>query len=161
MVTVKAKTRKAGRLVNTGHVDTIIRNYKQERWVNNSKHIGKEDSLSVWFTIEEIEAFLSKAKDQGADGLRLYFAAYSKDFAEQPLYADRQTIVMVATQAKETEKGIVDKDVYVSTENGTSILAYNVGKICPPLCRPSGVGDDSGDIGIAIIDRGKDGMTVI
>jgi hypothetical protein len=160
MVTVKAKTRKAGRLVNTGHVDTIIRNYKQERWVNNSQHIGKEDSLSVWFTIEEIEAFLAKAKDQGADGLRLYFAAYSNDFAEQPLYAGRQTIVMVATQGKKTEKGIVDKDVYVNDEKGTSILAYNYGKICPPFCKPSGV-EEGGDIGITIVDKGEHGVVVI
>jgi len=160
MVTVKAKTRKAGRLVNTGHVDTIIRNYKQERWVNNSKHIGKEDSLSVWFTIEEIEAFLAKAKDQGADGLRFYFAAYSNDFAEQPLYAGRQTIVMVATQGKETEKGIVDKDVYVNDEKGTSILAYNYGKICPPFCKPSS-GEEGVDIGITIVDKGEHGVVVI
>ena len=161
MVTVKAKTRKAGRLVNTGHVDTIIRNYKQERWVNNSKHIGKEDSLSVWYSAEELEQFLAKIKKHGADGVRFYFAAYPADYAEKPLYASRQTIVLVATQGKETENGIIDKDVYITTDKGSSILAYNVGKMCPPFCRPSIDGDDFGDIGITIVDKGKEGITVI
>lgn len=159
MLTVKAKTRKAGRLVSTGHVDTIIRNYKKERWVKNSKHIGKEDSLSVWFSVAELEEFLAKAKSHGADGMRFYFGAYSNDFQENPLYAGRQTIVMVATQAKETEKGLVDKDVYVNAGNDTSILAYNFGKLCPPNCRPSGTDDDG--IGITIIDRGEDGIAVV
>jgi len=159
MVTVKAKTRKAGRLVNTGHVDTIIRNYKQERWVNNSKHIGKEDSLSVWYSAEELEQFLSKIKEHGADGVRFYFAAYSADYAEKPLHAGRQTIVMVATQAKETEKGIVDKDVYINTETESTILAYNHGKLCPPYCKPSGL--DGDDIGITIVDKGEQGIAVV
>ena len=158
MVTVKAKTRKAGRLVNTGYADTIIRNYKQQRWVNNSKHIGKEDSLSVWYSAEELEQFLAKIKDHGADGVRFYFAAYSADYAETPLYASRQTIVMVATQAKETEKGIVDKDMHINTGSGSTILAYNHGKLCPPFCRPSIDGDD---IGITIVDKGDQGIAVV
>jgi len=160
MVTVKAKTRKAGRLVNTGHVDTIIRNYKQERWVNNSKHIGKEDSLSVWFSVEELEAFLAKAKKHGGDGIRFYFGAYDANYSEEPLFSGRQTIVMVATQSKETDQAIVDKDIYIATEEGSSILAYNMGKLCPPMCRPGGLGDEDG-IGITIIDKKDGGMLVI
>jgi hypothetical protein len=160
MLTVKAKTRKAGKLVNTTHVDTVIRNYKKERWVNNSKHIGKEDSLSVWFSIDEIEEFLAKAKDHGGDGIRFYFGAYSEDFADQPLYAGRQTIVMVATQQKETEKGVVDKDMYVTTESGPNVLAYNVGKLCPPMCKP-GIDGDEDMLGITIIDKKDEGIVVI
>jgi hypothetical protein len=161
MLTVKAKTRNAGRLVNTGHVDTIIRNYKQERWVNNSKHIGKEDSLSVWFTIEELEAFMAKAKSHGADGMRFYFGAYSDDYAETPLYAGRQTVVMVATQAKETPNGVTDKDLYVSSGNEANILAYNSGKLCPPFCRPITDDDDFGGVGITIVDKGDDGISIV
>lgn len=158
MLTVKAKTRKVGKLVDTTHVDNVIRNYKQHRWANNSKYIGKEDSLSVWFSIDEIEEFLAKAKDHGGDGIRFYFGAYSNDFAEQPLYAGRQTIVMVATQQKETEKGPVDKDIHYSNGSGYSILAYNQGKLCPPFCRPSIEGDE---LGISIVDKGDDGIVVV
>lgn len=159
MLTVKAKTRKTGRLVNTAHVDNIIRNYKKERWVHNSNHIGKEDSLSVWFSVEELEDFLAKAKMHGADGMRFYFGAYSNDFKDNPLYAGRQTLVMVATQARETNHGTVDKDIYVNAENETSILAYNFGKLCPPSCRPAD--NEDGGIGITIIDRGEEGVSII
>jgi hypothetical protein len=159
MLTVKAKTRKAGKLVDTTHVDNVIRNYKQHRWANNSKYIGKEDSLSVWFSIDEIEEFLAKAKEHGGDGIRFYFGAYSNDFAEQPLYAGRQTIVMVATQEKKTVKGTVDKDIYIGNEEGVSILAYNVGKLCPPVCKPSLDGDDYG-LGITIVDN-HEGIVIV
>lgn len=159
MLTITAKTRKAGKMVNTAHVDNIIRNYKQERWVNNSKHIGKEDSLSVWYSIEELEEFLAKAKSHGADGVKLYFGAYDKNYEGDPLYAGRQTLVFVGTQSKETSSGIVDKDLYISNNTNTTILAYNNGRICPPFCRPI-VGEDT-EIGISIVDKGEEGFSVV
>lgn len=158
MLTITSKTRKAGKFVNTEHTDTIIRNYKQERWVNNSKHIGKEDSLSVWYSAEELEQFLERIKLHGADGVRFYFGAYGKEYTDNPLYAGRQTIVMVATQAKETEKGVVDKDVYINNCDVSSILAYNHGRLCPPYCKPT---FDNDDLGITIVDKGDDGIVVI
>ena len=163
MLTVKTKNRKAGKLVNTAHVDNIIRNYKQERWVNNSKHIGKEDSLSVWYSIEELEEFLAKAKSHGADGVKLYFGAYDKDFQVDPLYAGRQTVVFVATQAKETITGIVDKDLYVSKGTQNEIVAFNMGRLCPPYCRPNGgaLDGDDGGLGITIVDKGEDGLSIV
>lgn len=161
MLTVKAKTRKAGKMVSTTYTDQIIREYKQERWVNNSKHIGKEDSLSVWYSAEELEQFLEKLRMHGADGIRFYFAAYPPDHAEQPEYAGRQTMVMVATQSKETVKGIVDKDLYITTETGTSVLAYNNGKLCPPYCRPKSGDLDDWEIGISIVDKGSEGIAVV
>jgi len=74
------------------------------------------------------------------------------------LYAGRQTIVMVATKQKETEKGLVNKDIYVNTDKGSEILAYNAGMPCPPACLPKGTDDG---LGITIIDRGSDGLMVI
>lgn len=159
MLTITSKTRKAGKFVNTEHTDTIIRNYKQERWVNNSKHIGKEDSLSVWYSAEELEQFLERIKLHGADGVRFYFGAYGKEYTGNPLYAGRQTLVMVATQAKETEKGIVDKDVYINKGVNSSILAYNHGNLCPPFCTKPAFDND--DLGITIVDRGDQGIAVV
>lgn len=156
MITIEKKSVKAGKYVDTEHVNTIIKNYKQERWVQNSKRLGKEDSLSVWYSVEELEGFLEKAKEHGADGVKLYFGAYDKEFAKQPLYAGRQTVVFVATRQKETENGSMNKDIYINGENGTSILAYNYGSVCPPFCRNS----DDDPIGITIIDKGEDGMIV-
>lgn len=157
MLKIQKKSLKAGKFVNTEHVDSVIKNYKQEKWVHNSKRLGKEDSLSVWYSVEELEAFLAKAKDHGADGIRMYFGAYGMDHAPQPLYAGRQTIVMVATQQKETENGDVTKDIYINTEKGANILAYNVGRLCPPFCQ----NDDFGGIGITIVDKGVDGIVIV
>lgn len=156
MVKAQKKSVKAGKLVNTEHVNRVIRNYKQERWVHNSKRLGKEDSLSVWYSVEELEEFLAKVKDHGGDGIKLYFGAYDTEHAPQPLYEGRQTVVLVATREKRTEHGLVDKDVYVNTGKETTILAYNVGKICPPMCTT----DDGFGIGITIVDKGKDGIVV-
>ena len=158
MYKTQLKSVKAGKLVTTDHVNTVISNYKRERWAHNSKHIGKEDSLSVWYSVEELEEFLTKVKENGGDGIKMYFGAYDKEHAPQPLYADRQTVVLVATRAKETANGEVNKDLYISNESGNTILAYNAGSICPPMCRPN---DDFGSIGITIVDKGEDGLVVI
>ena len=157
MVKTQLKSVKAGKLVNTEHVNRVISNYKKERWANNSKHIGKEDSLSVWYSVEELEDFLQMVKANGGDGIKMYFGAYDAAHAPQPLYADRQTVVLVATKVKETLNGEVNKDLYISGEKENTILAYNAGKLCPPYCKPAG---DFGDIGITIIDRGEDGMII-
>jgi hypothetical protein len=158
MLTIEKKSVKVGKFVNTEHVDKVIRTYKQERWVHNSERLGKEDSLSVWHSIEELEELIAKAKEHGGDGIRFYFGAYPKDYTAQPLYAGRQTIVMVATKQKETESGLANKDIHVATDNGSEILAFNNGAICPPFCKPK---QDGGGIGITIIDKGQEGIVII
>jgi hypothetical protein len=152
MVTIQKKSLKVGKQVDTKHVDNAIRNYKQERWAQNSERLGKADSLSVWYSIEELEEFIALSKEHGADGLKLYFAAYDKNNTEDPLRAGRQTIVIVATKHKE---GNTNKDVYIQTEKGSSVLAYNMGAICPPFC-----GKDGG-LGGIIIDKGDQGLVVM
>lgn len=161
MQVTTTKSRTVGKFVDSKHTDNVIRNYKQERWVQNSKHIGKEDSLSAWYSVEELERFLSIIKEHGADGVRMYFGAYDADYAEVPLYAGRQTIVMVATQGKETGKGIVDKDIYINTEDKNSILAYNAARLCPPLCKPKEFDEDWGGIGVTLVDMNGDGMAIL
>ncbi len=156
MLEIQKKSVKAGKLVNTEHVNEVVTNYKQQRWVHNSKRIGKEDSLSVWYSLEELEAFMAKAKLHGGDGIRLYFGAYDEKHAPRPEYAGRQTVVFVATKQKETLNGEVDKDLYINTENGSTILAYNIGRPCPPMCGHDGVPH----IGVTIVDKGAEGMIV-
>ncbi len=155
MLEVQKKSLKVGKLVNTEHVDTVVRNYKQERWVHNSKRLGKEDSLSVWYSVEELEEYIAKIKDHGADGIKIYFGAYDKDYTANPLYAGRQTVVLVATKQGQTESGMANKDIYIETDKGTSILAYNAGSLCPPLCVKTGE-----QIGITIVDKGEDGIII-
>ncbi len=165
MQTIEKKSLKVGKYVNNDHVDTVIRTYKQERWVNNSKHIGKEDSLSSWYSVEELEEFIETIKMNGGDGIRFYFGAYPKDFALKPEYAGRQTIVMVATRGKMEEDGVVStKDLYTTGDEGKpKILAYNLGQICPPVCGgPGGPNPKKpAELGRTIVDLGEKGMTLV
>jgi hypothetical protein len=165
MIVSKTAVKAVGKYVNTAQVDEVIRTYKKERWIHNTERIGKEDSLSGWYSLEEMEAFLANAKEYGADGIRFYFGAYPANYQEVPEYAGRQTFVMVGTKNKVTGKGSFDKDIYINNESGHSILAYNGVKICPPKC--GGGGEDSGltgmddfGLGITIIDK-TDGGTVV
>jgi hypothetical protein len=162
MIKYQEKSLKVGKFVDTAHVDTVIRTYKQERWVHNTERLGKEDSLSTWYSIEELEEFIAAAKENGADGIKVYFSAYPKDFKKIPEYAGRQSVVLVATKQKETESGVKNKDLYVTTDNGTSILAYNYGAVCPPFCGGKGGGIDGDDgLGVTIVDRKDKGLSVI
>ena len=160
MQTITTAKNRVGKFVDTSHVDSVIRNYKKERWVHNSERIGKEDSLSGWWSIEEMEDFIAEAKMHGADGLKFYFGAYGEDYKEEPLYAGRQTLVMVGTKEAQTAMGVKNKDIYMQTENGTNILAYNKIKLCPPDCGPRPEGLDYDTLGITIVDRGEKGMLV-
>jgi hypothetical protein len=166
MIISKKETRTVGKYVTTKEVDDVIRNYKKERWIYNTERIGKEDSLSGWYSLQEMEAFLATAKEHGADGVRFYFGAYAADYKAAPEYAGRQTFVMVGTKNKQTETGSFDKDIYITTEKGNTILAYNMVKICPPRC--GGGGEESGltgmddfGLGITIVDKADGGTMVI
>jgi hypothetical protein len=122
MTKTQKKSLKVGKPVGTNHVNTVVRNYKKERWVHNSRRLGKEDSLSVWYSIEELEEFIGIAKNHGADGIKLYFGAYDENYKDEPLYAGRQTVVLVATKHKITEAGESNKDLYVQTDRVLLLL---------------------------------------
>jgi hypothetical protein len=159
MLTIQKKSVKAGKRVDTNHVNSVIKNYKQERWIHNSKRLGKEDSLSVWYSLEELMEFMETAKRHGGDGIKLYFGAYDKEYKETPLFAGRQTVVLVATKTKETVNGEVRKDIYINTDKENTILAYNAGSLCPPFCN-TGDDDGFGNIGITILDKGDEGFAI-
>ena len=167
--TTNQPVKKSGKFVGSKHVDSLLANYKKERWAQNSRHIGKEDSLSVWYSIEEMEGFLAAARANGADGVKMYFGVYTADTAKEVSYEARQTIVMVASKTKALEDGsCIDKSVYYAS-NGAKpeILAYNSGRICPPTCGTPPPGDTSEITGFdwdnmgILIDRKDDGMSVM
>ena len=139
----------------------FIREYKKTRWVPNSERIGKPDSLSAWYSIEEMENFINLAKSKGGDGIRFYYGTFPENYTAKPEYAGRQTIVKVATRSKITEDGtIAHKDLYYSKNGQLKILSGLIPKGCPPECAPPSEGG-TGDLGITIIDKGDKGMVII
>ncbi len=161
MITKQKKLVNVSKDAKTVEADTLIREYKQKRWVTNSERISKPDSLSAWYSIEEIENFLSLAKSHGGDGIKFYYGAFPEDYSSKPEYAGRQTLVMVGTKSKLTELGIIaDKDIYYSHNGNTKILSGLIPKGCPPVCNPPSEGG-MGDLGITIVDKGVNGMEII
>jgi hypothetical protein len=156
MTTIEKKSLRVGKYVDTNHVNTLVSNYKKTRWAQNSDLIGKEDSLSVWYSIEEMEEFIQRAKACGADGIRMHFGAYPANFAKKPDVSEMQTIVMVANTTTETTFGKVEKNIYVNGANGKEILAYNYGGVLP-----TGDGVAADGVGITIVERADKGLTVI
>lgn len=161
MSTKQKKPVKAGEFVNTSYVDAVLREYKKSRWIQNSERIGKPDSLSVWISMEIIEEFLNLSKMHGGDGVKFYFSAYPEDYTAKPEYAGRQSLVMVATKSKQTEFGTtVNKDMYITRNGESTILAVDKLPMCPPFCGGSNEGG-MGDLGITIVDKGPNGMELI
>jgi hypothetical protein len=161
MTTQEKISVKVGKYVSTEYVDAVLREYKQTRWVSNSEKIGKPDTLSVWFSMEDIEGFLANAKEHGGNGIKFYFAAYPKAYAPKPEYEGRQSIVMVATKSRQTEMGsIANKDLYITRQGKSIIMALNRGMGCPPGCNGPAEGG-MGDLGITIVDKGEKGMELI
>ncbi len=166
MLTIERKPLVAQKSVSTQNVDKIIRNYKQDRWIQNSEKIGKEDSLSAWWSIEELEGFLEQAKKHGGDGVKFYFGAYDADNQEEPDYAERQTLVMVATKQKDgLYGGVANKDIYVRDTDGANKLICNIGgAICPPRCGVKITTDPdiySPEVGITLVDTADGGMMIV
>jgi len=158
MNTIEKKLVKtAGRYVTTEHVDSLIRNYKTDRWMQNSENIGKEDTLNLWLSVEELEEFIQTSKMYGADGIRVCFGVYGGDAkAPRPEMTGKQTVAFVATSTEVNNEGqSVENEVYVERDGRPSILAYNMivypGPTTPP---PPGTLTLLGNVMVADKDKG-------
>lgn len=163
MNTIEKKSLKAGKYVSTEHVDTIVRNYKKERWMQNSENLGKQDTLGIWFSVEELQEFLQTAQLNGADGIRVNFGVYGENASKKGAEGC-QTVALVATSS--TESSMIGENVYVESNGKYELLAYNTGMpiwptIPPPAPTPSGTlilkADEVGSLMIA----NENGLTII
>ncbi|OQP66047.1 hypothetical protein A3860_15795 [Niastella vici] len=157
MTTIEKKSLRVGKYVDMNHVNTLVRTYKQERWSQNSERLGHEDTLSLYYSIEELEEFLQRSKEAGANTVTIHFGVYPENFTERPASAGKQTTVFVATEIQETESGATHKNIYLDTPKGKTLLAYNMSQ---PMPGGDGWGGDDG-FGITIIDKGEKGMIVV
>ena len=149
------KKQLGGQLVGKAHVEELVSNYKKQRWIHNTNRLGKEDSLSAWFNLEALEGFLELAREQHADGIKIFFGVYPENFEKKPEYSGRQTLVLVATKEKaDPEGGVVNKEIYVQRDGQPEILAFNYSNICPPSCGSGlpGSGNEF-EIGISIFEN--------
>jgi hypothetical protein len=156
-MTTTFRPKNKGKIVDTHHVDQLISTYKKERWLSNTEKLGKPDSLSTWYGIKELSQFLQLAKQCNANGIKMYYGVYPDDFSGAEELKGRQTVVLVATKEKTTPTGTTNKDIYVSRNGKSEILAFNLGEICPPFCT-TGLPDDPWNISI---EMEKIGITIV
>jgi hypothetical protein len=164
MNTIEKKSVNVAKSVGKQEVDSLIRAYKQERWAANSDRIGKADSLSVWFSVEELESFIDTVKANGGNGVRFHYGVYSAENAPIPELEDRQTLVLIGNRSSDGTAN-TSKQLFSHNNGQPEIVAsYGIGYPCPPVCG-SGVGkaSENGRIlgSAALIDRGENGMSVI
>jgi hypothetical protein len=85
----------------------LNQNYVNTRAKAVDVAIGKKDSISSWFSLEALKAYISyvesegKAKGITVDGLRIYFGAYSKN-DKNPTKNNYSTVFFVPTQSKKS-----------------------------------------------------------
>jgi hypothetical protein len=156
MNTIAKKSVNAGQFLTNEHVATLLSTYKQNRWIDNSEKLGKEDSLTAHISVEELEMLIERIKLQGGDGVRLHFAAYPENYTAVPEFAGRQTVVMVGT--RKNNDG-ANKEIYMSEGKDARILAYGDVPMCPPFCN-GGLGNRRPATTMNLVDRGDKGMVV-
>ncbi|HXB34007.1 MAG TPA: hypothetical protein VNV35_11325 [Puia sp.] len=162
MNTIEKKSVNAGKSITKQEVDNLVRAYKQERWADNSERIGMADSLSVWFSVEELENFVETVKANGGNGVRMHFGVFSSENAPQAILEGRQTLVMIGNRSSDGTHN-TSKELY-SYKNGQPEIVASVGSYpCPPICGSGpGKASDSRTMGSAtLLDRGEKGMSVI
>jgi hypothetical protein len=132
-MTTTVSLAKKGSIVSTEHVNSLVKNYKLERWLDNSQKIGKPDALSTWYGLDELQEFLEKARQNQADGIKMFYGVYPSDHPNE-MMAGRQTVVLVATRKSHADPRSTNKAIMVSQNGKAEILAFNLGDMCPPFC---------------------------
>jgi len=153
MNTIAENSVNVGSYVTKNEMNELTAGYKQERWAANSDRMGKSDSLSVWFTVEQLEEFLGNVKANGGNGVRVHFGVFPQNY-RKPELAGVQTVVLVANRSKD---GSLEnaKELFVDKDGRPEILAMDGPIPCPPWC-PSGFGKNG-----TLIVRDNGGMEVI
>jgi hypothetical protein len=138
-----------GSYVTKSEMNELTAGYKQERWAANSDQLGKSDSLSVWFTVEELENFLENVKANGGNGVRMHFGVFPQNY-RRPEVAGMQTVVLVANRSKD---GSLEnaKELFIDKSGRPEILALDGPVVCPPFC---GTGLGHGKNGTLVVRNG-------
>ena len=164
MSTIEKKIVKSGKYVSAEHLDSLISNYKKERWIQNSERIEQDDTFGAWYSVDELEEFVRTAREHGADGINVYFGVYGGK-AHRPELEGRQTLAMVATRSEhECGDTMVRKNPTLSNApiGDDDFLIYNM---INPVANPSIFGGlkmaDNRPLGLTIVSDKNDNMRVL
>jgi len=133
-----------GIFIDKEEVNKRVTNYLKEKHPAQSAAIGREDSKSAWYSLDQFEELMREMYYLNADGLRIYFGAYDK---EDKNYPGMLTVVLVPTYMNEnTGKHtdiVVDDEVNFSDRSEAkpepSAMRgirknFDTLGLCPPTC---------------------------
>lgn len=108
----------------------MMENYSVTRKQLIDKAYGINDTVSVWFSIDEVNSFM-QSLSADVTGVRIYLAAYDKSAPSTP---NQTTIIAIGTT-----KGDTGSNVDVLSGGGKAAAdgdnpPYNNAKLCPPIC---------------------------
>lgn len=92
----------------------------------------KEDAISSWFSLEELENYIAYVKEEGTkkgisvNGLRVYFGAYANNVKKQDK-KDLSTVFFVPTKVKQASLQKDGVTAVVASSDIDSIDALNDG----------------------------------
>jgi hypothetical protein len=158
MNTIAEKSVKIGNHVSKNEMNALTSAYKQDRWAANTERLGRADSLSIWYTVEELENFLNEVKANGGNGVRIHFGVFPEGY-RKPELVGMQTVVLVANRSKDGSLQNA-KELLVSNNGKPEILALDGPIPCPPFCGV-GVGTSASSLGQPTLIIRDDSMEVI
>src|ERR1700743_788840 len=128
MNTIAEKSVNVTPYVGKNEKNALTTAYKQQRWAANSEKLGRADSLSIWYTVEELENFLNEVKAHGGNGVRIHFGVFPEGYYK-PELVGMQTVVMVANRRKD---GSLENAKGLWVNNG--LISLDGPVPCPPYC---------------------------
>jgi len=131
---------------HAGTVETITIDSTGKRVV-----VETSDTRAVWFSLEQLRAFVKNLETEKGDGVRFYFATYDKSYpavagVPKPEYWGHNTLVLVSTKKVTLGDKVIHQDYFTPTDGFKPkgfILGNppeNRGEMCPPPVHCDSVG---------------------
>lgn len=109
--------------------------------------VDTPNSRAIWFSLEQLKAFVERLEIEKGDGVRFYFATYNKNYPKNAVdkpkqeYWGHNTLIMVSTKRDSVGKRIIHQDYYMPTggfkpDYSKGFIVGNPpenrGEMCPP-----------------------------
>lgn len=123
-------------------VNKRVKNFMDLKHPLLTSAIGKDETKSAWYSLEQFEQVMREMYYQNADGLRIYFGAYPEN---DPEYGGQLTIIFVPTR-RDVYTGkhkdvIIDDDPsfgerpdHENEMNAELFKGLDTFGLCPPTC---------------------------
>jgi len=128
--------------IDKTEVNIRVKNFMEHKHGLLTTAIGKNESKSAWYSLEQFEQVMRELYYQNADGMRIYFGAYPDDNSD---YARQLTIIFVPTfynenTGKHTDIIIDDDESFGDRGEPLEMQSMSIRKnldtfgLCPPSC---------------------------